>query len=110
MNTKTALEALKLGIQVQRQSLGLSPTTVAEGAPAQVDMEVELLKTMNPYALEGEFHGNQRDASEIITLPDGTQVTRGSSSNRMAEVLRDPDALGHAQRLVIKVSTSPTVE
>ena len=110
MNTKTALEALKLGVQVQRQSLGLSPTTVGETSAPQVDMEVELLKTMNPNALEGEFHGNQRDASEIITLPDGTQVTRGSSNSKMAEVLRDPDALGIAQRLVIKVSTSPTVE
>ena len=110
MNTKTAIEALKLGVQVQRQSLGLSPTTVGETSAPQVDMEVELLKTMNPNALEGEFHGNQRDASEIITLPDGTQVTRGSSNSKMAEVLRDPDALGIAQRLVIKVSTSPTVE
>ena len=58
---------------------------------------------MNPG--EANFHGNHNRASEIVTLPNGAQVTKGSTPSRMVEILRDPEALRIAERLVIKIST-----
>lgn len=110
MNTKTALEAVKLAVALQRQSLGLQPNTGGESKAPTIDMQFELHRTMNPQAEDSEFHGNRNDASELIMLPDGTKVPRGvsSSATKIREVLRDPETLRIAESLVIKMGSTQT--
>ena len=108
MNTKTALEALKLGVSLQRQSLGLAPNTQGEAGIPSLNMQLDLHRTMNPFSDASDWHGNTGDAAELVMLPDGTKVPRGTRTDaaRVREILRDPDALHLAETLVIKMSTS----